>query len=340
MAGSRGGGRGRGWARNGSARPSRRSVDPLWSSRQQLCPASRRRTPRARRGRRPARPRRRPAAGVMLSSSRRGAPAASASSISAASRTSTASGRSGRAARARRTASPTPPASAAWFSLIRMKSYRPARWLAPPPSATARFSSARRPGRRLARVEQLRGAAGGARSRARRVAVSVATPDSRPRKLSAVRSAVSSAPAAPVTRSTGAGGSRHSASGPSRSIAASGSSRRKTASATPSPEITPGAFCVIVATPRAVRGRRSPRRSRRRRRRPRPARGRSGPSIGHGDIGHADGHASPPRSQPRERPSRRRTPCAAAAVHAEVQLAPRGGAGSGRPRGARPAPAR
>ena len=83
-------------------------------------------------------------------------------------------------------------------------------------------------------------------------AVSVAMPESRPRKLSAVRSAVSSAPALPVTRSTGAGGSRHSASGPSRSIAASGSSRRKTASATPSPEMTPGAFWVIVATPRAA----------------------------------------------------------------------------------------
>ena len=95
----------------------------------------------------------------MLSSSSRGAPAASASSISAGrAPRPPAAGRAAPPARAA-TASPTPPASAAWFSLIRMKSYRPARWLTPPPSATARFSSARRPGRRLARVEQLRGAA-------------------------------------------------------------------------------------------------------------------------------------------------------------------------------------
>ena len=62
MARSRGGGRGRGWARSGSARPSRRSLDPLWSSRQQLSPASRRRTPRAPRGR----PRGRTAAATSL----------------------------------------------------------------------------------------------------------------------------------------------------------------------------------------------------------------------------------------------------------------------------------
>ena len=82
-------------------------------------------------------------------------------------------------------------------------------------------------------------------------AVAVATPESRPRKFSAVRSPVSSARAGPETRSTGAGGSRHSPSGPSRSTTHAGSSRWNTASATSSPEITPGAFCVIVATPRA-----------------------------------------------------------------------------------------
>ena len=60
-----------------------------------------------------------------------------------------------RASRARLTASPTPPASAAWFSLIRIASYRPARWLVAPPAATAAFSSARSPGVVL-RVSRIR----------------------------------------------------------------------------------------------------------------------------------------------------------------------------------------
>ena len=76
-------------------------------------------------------------------------------------------------------------------------------------------------------------------------------PDSRPRKFSAVRSAVSSARAEPVARSTTAPASRHSPTGPSSS-STSGSSRRNTAAATSSPEITPGAFCVIVARARAA----------------------------------------------------------------------------------------
>ena len=92
-----------------------------------------------------------------------------------------------RAARAWRTASPTPPASAAWFSLIRIASYRPARWLVPPPAATAAFSSARSPGVVL-RVSRIRAPVPSTACTQR--AVSVATPDSRWRKFSAVRSAV------------------------------------------------------------------------------------------------------------------------------------------------------
>ena len=127
----------------------------------------------------------------------------------AASRTSTASGSSGRAACTRRTAAPTPPASAAWFSLIRMKSNSPIRWLTPPPCSTARFSSARSPGVVL-RVSRIFAPPGPTARTIR--AVFVATPDSRPRKFSAVRSAVSSARAEPSTRSTGPP-SRHSPSG-------------------------------------------------------------------------------------------------------------------------------
>ena len=49
--------------------------------------------------------------------------------------------------RARRaTASPTPPAIAAWFSLMRIASKSPTRWLVPPPATTAAFSSSRSPG--------------------------------------------------------------------------------------------------------------------------------------------------------------------------------------------------
>ena len=47
---------------------------------------------------------------------------------------------------ARRTASRIPPASAMWLSLTSIASWRPMRWLRPPPAATACFSSSRRPG--------------------------------------------------------------------------------------------------------------------------------------------------------------------------------------------------
>ena len=176
MWGSRGGGRGRGWARSGSARPSRRSVDHLWSSRQQLCPGVT--PPDASSSARPSTWATAAAtcSGVMLSSSSRGAPAASASSISAASRTSTASGRSGRAARARRTASPTPPASAAVVLLDQDEVVQAGAVVHAAAVGDRALLEAAQAGRRLARVEQL--------SRSRRpsaiarttCAVAVATP--------------------------------------------------------------------------------------------------------------------------------------------------------------------
>ena len=101
----------------------------------------------------------RTSAGVMLSSSSRGAPAASAASISASSRTSTVSGRSGRAARARRTASPTPPASAEWFSLIEDRVVEPGAVVDAAAVRDRRLLQPPQPGRGLARVEQLRGPA-------------------------------------------------------------------------------------------------------------------------------------------------------------------------------------
>jgi spore germination cell wall hydrolase CwlJ-like protein len=55
----------------------------------------------------------------------------------------------------------TPPATAMWLSLIRIASSSPKRWLKPPPHRTAYFSSARRPGRRLAGAADAQIGAGG-----------------------------------------------------------------------------------------------------------------------------------------------------------------------------------
>ena len=76
-----------------------------------------------------------------------------------ASRTSTASGRSGRAARARRTASPTPPASAAWFSLIRIEVEEPDAVVDAAAVGDRALLERAQPRRGLARVEDLRAAA-------------------------------------------------------------------------------------------------------------------------------------------------------------------------------------
>ena len=97
------------------------------------------------------------------------APAASASSTSAcvAALDLHERCRPGRAARALRTAAPTPPAIAAWFSLMRIASKSPMRWLVPPPARHGRLLEQAQPRRRLARVEDARA---GARDRARRSA--------------------------------------------------------------------------------------------------------------------------------------------------------------------------
>ena len=186
----------------------------------------------------------RTSSGVMLSSSSRGALASSASSISAASRTSTASGSSGRAARARRTASPTPPASAEWFSLIRMQSKSPIRWLTPPPCGDRGLLEHPQPRRRLARVEDLRpaladaahdarGLGRHAREAAEEVQRRALGGEQRARRALDAQHRAALAPLAlrPEPRR------------PRRRDRAAGTPPRRP----PSPEITPGAFCVIVA---------------------------------------------------------------------------------------------
>ena len=91
--------------------------------------------------------------------------------------------------RAARPPPPRPP-SAAWFSLMRITSYSPKRWLSPPPSADRALLERAQPGRRLARVEDSRPPAP---STARRSARSAWRSRTAGRKFSAVRSAVSSA---------------------------------------------------------------------------------------------------------------------------------------------------
>ena len=83
-------------------------------------------------------------------------------------------------------AAPTPPAIRAWFSFTRIASWRPARWETPPPASTAAFSSSRRPGVVL-RVSRIRVPVPCDRSHVARGRV--ATPDSRPSRFRATRSA-------------------------------------------------------------------------------------------------------------------------------------------------------
>ena len=186
----------------------------------------------------------------MLSSSSRGAPRRAPASISPGSRTSTSSmaASSGAASRTRATAWAIPPAAAMWFSLIRIASNSPTRWLLAPPAATAAFSSVLSPGVVL-RVSSTTVPVPST-SRTKRAA-SVAIPDRRPRKLSAVRSPVSSAPAKPSIESTGPPCSRQTPSCAKRSKRTSGSSSAEHASAASKPKIVPGAFCVISARARA-----------------------------------------------------------------------------------------
>ena len=125
------------------------------------------------------------------------APAVIASCTCSARSHSTSTVRPGQRACARRTAS-VMPRPARWLSLTSTNSESVPRWFTPPPARTAAFSTARRPGSVL-RVSQIR-ATGPAASTNRRV--SEATPDRWQRKLSALRSPVSTERNGPDTSPT------------------------------------------------------------------------------------------------------------------------------------------
>ena len=93
--------------------------------------------------------------------------------------------------------------------MTRIPSSRPKRWLRPPPQRTAYFSSARSPGVVL-RVSRISAPVPSIASTKRRV--SVAIPDRRPRRLSAVRSPVRTARVRPEMRASSAGCSKRSPS--------------------------------------------------------------------------------------------------------------------------------
>ena len=145
----------------------------------------------------------------MLSSRICSAPAATASRTSSSVSASTSIGRPLPAARRSSTAGRTPPAARRWLSLTRIPSSRPKRWFRPPPQRTAYFSSARRPGVVL-RVSRISAPVPSTASTKRRV--SVAIPDRRPRRLSAVRSPVRTARVRPEMRASSVGCSKRSPS--------------------------------------------------------------------------------------------------------------------------------
>ena len=128
----------------------------------------------------------------------------------------------------------------AWFSLMRIASKSPKRWFVPPPAATAAFSSARRPGRRLARVEHAGARAVDSRDRQRR----------RGRDARQPLEEVQRGPLGGQQRAGGARDDEHRAAlaplallGAAARTSTSGSSSRNTASAASSPKTTPG--CLL-----------------------------------------------------------------------------------------------
>ena len=189
-----------------------------------------------------------------LSSMMRSTPACSACSSSSRFSTSTSSGRSGCNWRAADTAAAMLPAAMMWFSLIRIASYRPMRWLWPPPQRTAYFCARRRPGMVL-RVSSTRTAVPATAATWRAVVVAVA--ESSCRKLSAERSAVTSGRAWPDKLQINVPGATWSPSLAFQSICTEGSSRRKQASNQALPAITAASRQVSRACARASAGSRA-----------------------------------------------------------------------------------
>ncbi len=145
---------------------------------------------------------------------------------------------SGNSSRTARKAAATPPAAITWLSLTRAASDSDMRWLAPPPQRTAYFSRARSPGvvLRVSRTVALVPSSASAQAR-----VAVAMPDSRPSRLSALRSAVSRSRVRVRTVSSTWPASTRSPSSTCRSTSNSSvHTTDKTASATRRPATTPG----------------------------------------------------------------------------------------------------
>ena len=116
--------------------------------------------------------------------------------------------------------------------------------MAPPPSRTASFSRTRRPGVVL-RVQTILALWPAIASTSERVAV--ATPDSRQSRLSAVRSAASTARARPLMRRHRLAALDPAAVGAERSIARPGRAARTPATPASSPATTPGLRAAITA---------------------------------------------------------------------------------------------
>ena len=149
--------------------------------------------------------------------------------------TSTISGRSGWAARAAAIAAATEPATRMWFSLSITASYRPRRWLPPPPARTAYFCARRRPGRVL-RVSRIMAPV--PRTASTWAAVVVAVPERVCRKLSALRSALTRARLRPSSRASTVPAATRVPSATCQWICTRGSSSRWQASNQGRPAIT------------------------------------------------------------------------------------------------------
>src|SRR5262245_13382359 len=187
---------------------------------------------------------RRTTAGVWLSMRMRSTSGRSASWSWSSDSTSTSSTRSRRVRWMRSIAFASPPPARMWLSLTRYMSQSANRWFCPPPQSTAYFSRMRSPGvvLRVSRITPPVPSIALTYSR-----VSVATPESRMRKFSAVRSAVMRLAAEPETVASAAPAGT---SCPSLTVDLNftfGSTSRNVMPAMLMPDTTPGCFATIAA---------------------------------------------------------------------------------------------
>ena len=145
---------------------------------------------------------------------------------------------------------------ARWLSFTRTKSDNDPRWFTPPPARTAAFSRARRPGVVL-RVSHTRQAGLAAATASTKRRVSDATPDRWHRKLSAVRSAVSTDASGPVTVAITSPGPTRSPSARCQVTVTAGSTRANVSAAQAVPATTPSARARMAAATLASGGTRA-----------------------------------------------------------------------------------